>query len=85
MKNNYFYLVFKDTRNFLTDSLKSICKSFSVPEEFSKIEMEELKITDVNYENYMSLKDKWLPYLWNDVLSLSYIYFRFYREIFLKF
>lgn len=66
--------VIKDTFKFISSPLKSLCKSFKVPEHLSKSEMPHDEITA---HNYLQMKDYWWDYLINDVLSLSYIWDQF--------
>jgi len=57
----------------LSGSLKSLCKSFKVPNSISK---DDFDVTQINSENYLDedLKQKCIYYLQNDVLSLANIW-----------
>ena len=41
--------VIKDTRKFLNSSLGKLCKSFKIPEEYCKSEMDHEKINSKNW------------------------------------
>lgn len=52
--------VMRDTCKFLAKSLKNLCKSFEIPEEYSKGEMNH---NAVNEANWQELKPIWEPYV----------------------
>lgn len=70
--------IIKDTRKFLTSSLKNLCKSFNIDEKYSKSEIEHTKINKSTWEG---LKSVWLPYLELDVVSLSLIWIKFIEKM----
>ena len=58
----------------LNYSLKKLGKTFRLPEELLKTEMNHDEITA---DNYKDKKDIWLPYVKNDVLCTAYSYARY--------
>ena len=64
----------RDTCKFLAKSLKKLCKSFEIPEEYSKGEMNH---NAVNEANWQELKPIWEPYVELDVVALSLVWIKF--------
>ena len=63
--------IFKDTLKFILGTLNGLCKSYSLPQEFCKGEMNHDEITELNWK---SKESEWKPYLINDVLALGIIF-----------
>lgn len=70
--------IIRDTRKFLVPSLDKLCKSFAIPEEYCKSNMNH---DQVNESNWLSLKSVWSPYLTLDVISLSLIWIKFIEKM----
>lgn len=82
-----FQIMFKGTKinlnctmAHISGSLKKMCKDFKVPESISKDGFDAMS---VNKNNFMSdeIKQKLCFYLQNDVLSLSNIWLKHFRNI----
>ena len=58
----------------LNYSLKKLGKTFELPKELLKTEMDH---DEINANNYKDRKDIWLPYVKNDVLCTAYSYARY--------
>ena len=58
----------------LNYSLKKLGKTFKLPKEVLKTEMDH---DDIDGDNYKNKKDIWLPYVKNDVLCTAYSYSRY--------
>ena len=68
------YLHFRCGMTHLNYSLKKLGKTFELPKELLKTEMNN---DEINANNYKDKKDIWLPYLKNDVLCTAYSYARY--------
>ena len=68
------YLHFRCGMTHLNYSLKKLGKTFELPKELLKTEMNHDEITA---DNYKDKKDIWLPYVKNDVLCTAYSYARY--------
>ena len=68
------YLHFRCGMTHLNYSLKKLGKTFKLPKELLKTEMNH---DDIDEYNYKDKKDIWLPYVKNDVLCNAYSYARF--------
>ena len=68
------YLHFRCGMTHLNYSLKKLGKTFELPKELLKTEMNH---DDINADNYKDKKDIWLPYVKNDVLCTAYSYARY--------
>ena len=68
------YLHFRCGMTHLNYSLKKLGKTFELPKELLKTEMNHDEITANNYKDK---KDIWLPYVIKDVLCTSYSYSRY--------
>lgn len=66
------YLNLQCTAAHLASSLKNLCESFNVQEEFKKDDFNILQMNENNINN-PELKEKVIYYLQNDVLSLAII------------
>jgi len=64
---------------FNNASLSKLCKSFKVPENFCKSHIEH-NYTAESWKTSES-KKKWMPYLENDILSLSHIWYKFTQKM----
>ena len=62
----------------LNYSLKKLGKTFKLPKELLKTEMNH---DDINGDNYKDKKDIWLPYVKNDVLCTAYSYARYIKAM----
>ena len=62
----------------LNYSLKKLGKTFELPKELLKTEMNHDEITA---DNYKDKKDIWLPYVKNDVLCTAYSYARYIKDM----
>lgn len=71
-KEKILKIHFRDTKVFLSFSLAQICKDFSVPKEWQKL---DFPITRVKWYNYhlSSVKALMEAYALNDVLSLAFV------------
>ena len=72
-KQNPQYLHFRCGMTHSNYSLKKLGKTFEVPKELLKTEMDH---DDIDGDNYKDKKDIWLPYVKNDVLCTAYSYAR---------
>ena len=68
------YLHFRYGMTHLNYSLKKLGKTFKLPKELLKTEMNH---DDIDGDNYKDKKDIWLPYVKNDVLCTAYSYARY--------
>ena len=68
------YLHFRCGMTHLNYSLKKLGKTFKLPKELLKTEMNH---DDIDGDNYKGKKDIWLPYVKNDVLCTAYSYARY--------
>ena len=68
------YLHFRCGMTHLNYSLKKLGKTFKLPKELLKTEMNH---DDIDGDNYKDKKDIWLPYVKNDVLCTAYSYARY--------
>ena len=59
-------------------SLKKLGKTFKLPKELLKTEMNH---DDIDGDNYNDKKDIWLPYVKNDVLCTAYSYARYIKAM----
>ena len=67
------YLIFRCGMTHLNYSLKKLGRTFKLPKELLKTEMNH---DDIDGDNYKDKKDIWLPYVKNDVLCTAYSYAR---------
>ena len=65
------YLIFRCGMTHLIYSLKKLGKTFELPKQLLKTEMNHI---DIDYNNWRDKKDEWLPYVKNDVLCTAYCY-----------
>ena len=72
------YLIFRCGMTHLNYSLKKLGKTFELPRELLKTEMNHDEITG---DNYKDKKDIWLPYVKNDVLCTAYSYARYIKNM----
>ena len=72
------YLHFKCGMTHLNYSLKKLGKTFELPEELLKT---ELNHDEIDANNYKDKKDIWLPYVKNDVLCTAYSYARYIKAM----
>ena len=72
------YLIFRCGIIHLNYSLKKLGKTFELPKELLKTEMNHDEITA---DNYKDKKDIWLPYVKNDVLCTAYSYARYIKDM----
>ena len=72
------YLHFRCGMTHLNYSLKKLGRTFKLPKELLKTEMDHGEITGDNYKNK---KDIWLPYVKNDVLCTAYSYARYIKAM----
>ena len=68
------YLHFRCGMTQLNYSLKKLGKTFKLPKELLKTEMNHDEIDETNGRNK---EDEWLPYVKNDVLCTAYSYARY--------
>ena len=68
------HLMFRCSMTHLNYSLKKLGKTFKIPKEFLKTEMDH---DEIDANKYKYEKDVWLPYVKNDVLSTAYCYARY--------
>ena len=68
------YLIFRCGMTHLNYSLKKFGRTFKLPKELLKTEMNH---DDIDGDNYKDRKDIWLPYVKNDVLCTTYSYARY--------
>ena len=71
-------LVFRCGMTHLNYSLKKIGKTFKLPKELLKTEMNH---DVIDGDNYKDEKDIWLPYVKNDVLCTAYSYARYIKAM----
>ena len=67
------YLLFRCGMTHLNYSLKKLGKTFKLPKELLKTEMNH---DEIDANNYKDKKDIWLPFVKNDVLCTAYSYAR---------
>ena len=67
-------LIFRCGMTLLNYSLEKLGKTFRLPQELLKTEMNH---DEIDGNNYKDKKDIWLPYVKNDVLCTSYCYARY--------
>ena len=72
------YLLFRCGMTHLNCSLKKLGKTFILPKELLKTEMNH---DDIDGDNYKDKKDIWLPYVKNDVLCTAYSYARYFKAM----
>ena len=72
------YLHFRCGMTHLNYSLKKLGKTFKLPKELLKTEMNH---DDIDVDNYKNKKDIWLPYVKNDVLCTAYSYARYIKAM----
>ena len=72
------YLHFRCGMTHLNYSLKKLGKTFKLPKELLKTEMDH---DEINANNYKDKKDIWLPYVKNDVLCTAYSYARYIKAM----
>ena len=71
------YLIFR-CMTHLNYSLKKLGRTFQLPKELLKTEMNH---DDIDGDNYKDKKDIWLPYVKNDVLCTAYSYARYIKAM----
>ena len=72
------YLVFRCGMTHLNYSLKKLGKTFKLPKEILKTEMNH---DDIDGNIWRDKKDEWLPFVKNDVLCTSYFYARYNKNM----
>ena len=72
------YLIFRCGMTHLNYFLKKLGKTFKLPKELLKTEM---NYNDIDANNWRDNKDEWLPYVKNDVLCTSYSYARYNKNM----
>ena len=72
------YLIFRCGMTHLNYSLKKLGKTFKLPKELLKTEMNH---DEINGNNYKDKKGIWLPYVKNDLLCTSYCYARYCKAM----
>ena len=72
------YLRFRCGMTHLNYSLKKLGKTFELPKELLKTEMNH---DEIDANNYKDKKDIWLPYVKNDVLCTAYSYARYIKAM----
>ena len=72
------YLHFRCGMTHLNYSLKKLGKTFELPKELLKTEIDHNDIDGINYKDK---KDIWLPYVKNDVLCTAHSYARYIAEV----
>ena len=72
------YLHFRCGMTHLNYSLKKLGKTFKLPKELLKTEMNH---DEIAADNYKDKKDIWLPYVKNDVLCTAYCYARYCKNM----
>ena len=72
------YLHFRCGMTHLNYSLKKLGKTFELPKELLKTEMNH---DEIDANNYKDKKDIWLPYVKNDVLGTAYSYARYIKAM----
>ena len=71
-------LIFSCGMTHLNYSLEKLLKTFKLPKELLKTEMNH---DDIDRDNYKDKKDIWLPYVKNDVLCTAYSYARYIKAM----
>ena len=72
------YLHFRCGMTHLIYSFKKIGKTFKLPKELLKTEMDH---DGIDENNWKDKKDEWLPYVKNDVLCTAYSYARYIKAM----
>ena len=72
------YLIIRCGMTYLNYILKKLGKTFKLPKEILKTEIDH---NDIDGNNYKDKKDIWLPCLKNDVLCTSYCYARYIKAV----
>ena len=72
------YLLIRCGMTHLNYSLKKLGKTFKLPKDLLKTEMNH---DDIDGDNYKDKKDIWLPYVKNDVLCTAYSYARYIKAM----
>ena len=72
------YLHFSCGMTHFIYSLKDLGKTFKLPKELLKTEMNHI---DIDHDNYKDKKDIWLPYVKNDVLCTAYSFARYIKTM----
>ena len=72
------YLHFRCGMTPLNYSLKKLVKTFKLPKELLKTEMNH---DDIDGDNYKDEKNIWLPYVKSDVLCTAYCYVRYCKAM----
>ena len=72
------YLHFRCGMTHLNYSLKKLGKTFELPKELLKTEIDH---DDIDADNYKDKKNIWLPYVKNDVLCTAYSYARYIKAM----
>ena len=72
------YVHFRCGMTHLNYSLKKLGKTFKLPKELLKTEINH---DDIDGDNYKDKKDIWLPYVKNDVLCTAYSYARYIKAM----
>ena len=72
------YLHFRCGKTRLNYSLKKLGKTFKLPKELLKTEMDH---DGIDENNWKGRKDEWLPYVKNDVLCTAYSYARYIKAM----
>ena len=72
------YLHFRCGMTLLNYSLKKLGKTFKLPKELLKTEMDH---DGIDGKNWRDKKDEWLPYVKNDVLCTAYSYARYIKAM----
>ena len=72
------YLHFRCGMTHLNYSLMKLGKTFKLPKELLKTEIDH---DEINGDNYKDKKDIWLPYVKNDVLCTAYSYARYIKAM----
>ena len=72
------YLHFRCGMTHLNYSLKKLGKTFELPKELLKTEMDH---DGIDENNWRDKKDEWLPYVKNDVLCTAYSYARYIKDM----
>ena len=72
------YLIFRCGMTHLNYSLKKLGRTFKLPKELLKTEMNH---DEIDANNYKDKKDIWVPYVKNDVLCTVYSYARYIKAM----
>ena len=72
------HLIFRCGMTHLNYSLKKLGKTFKLPKELLKTEMNH---DDIDGDNYKDKKDIWLPYVKNEILCTAYSYARYIKAM----